>query len=167
MEQNSELPEDLPSAFEVAVILEKRRSRTTPWRDHTWGAAGVVAASGGDHRHGPQPIRCDEESEQYLWPGFRLELHRDQAESYYHNLTSDNPGLFVVCRHDEDERPEPFLVSASYDEAAAYMEVDETVYRVPVPPEIYRWVEAYVLTHYKPEPRKKRKRRDWSEDHRP
>ena len=163
MEQPSSPAAELPQNFELAVILDKRRTHTTPWRTHTWGAAGVVAAAGGDRSHGPQCIRAEEALEQYLWPGFELRLYRDEAESYYHNLTSDNPGLFIVCRFDEDERPEPFLVTAAYDEASAYMEADDTVYRVPMPPEVYRWVEAYVLANYQPQERKKRKRTDWSE----
>lgn len=164
MEQQMPTAKELPDEFEVAVIFEKRPSRTTPWRDHVWAAAGVVAAAGGDPDHGPQRIRADGEQEQYLWPGFRLRLHRDEAESYYHNISSESPGLFIVCRFDEGERPEPFLVTAAYDEAGAYMEADETAYRVPMPPEIYRWVETYVLTHYEPQERKKRKRHDWKEE---
>lgn len=164
MEQQSQQAAELPKNFDLAVILDKRRTHTSPWRTHTWGAAGVVAAAGGDRRDGPQRIRAEEGLEQFLWPGFTLNLHKDEAESYYHNLTSDNPGLFVVCRFDADERPEPFLVTAAYDEASAYMEADDTVYRVPIPPEVYRWVEAFVLANYQPQERKKRKRNDWSEE---
>jgi hypothetical protein len=55
-------------------------------------------------------------------------------------------------------------VTASYGEAASYSEVDENVYAVPIPPEIYLWIEAYVLEHYVPEKRRKRKRDDWKQD---
>jgi hypothetical protein len=41
------------------------------------------------------------------------------------------------------------------------MEVEEDVFSVPMPAEIYRWVENFVLQHYVPERRKKRKREDW------
>jgi hypothetical protein len=70
----------------------------------------------------------------------------------------------VVCREEDGERPEPALVTASYGEAASYSEVDENVYAVPIPPEIYLWIEAYVLEHYVPEKRRKRKRDDWKQD---
>ena len=56
------------------------------------------------------------------------------------------------------------LLTLSFDEAHAYLEGDENLYTVPMPPEIYRWVEAYVLAHYVPEKRTKRKRRDWHRD---
>ena len=51
----------------------------------------------------------------------------------------------------------------SYDEATSYMEVDEPVFSLPMPPEVYRWLEAYVLEHYVPERKKKRKRDDWKQ----
>lgn len=86
-----------------------------------------------------------------------MRLHRDEAESYYWNLMAAQPQLFVICR-ERDAEPEPFLVTASHDEAGAYMESDEVVFSVPMPPEIYRAVEAFVIEHYVPTPRKKRKR---------
>lgn len=154
----------VPDSFDVAVLLERRSSNVNAWSTDTWNATGVVAAAGGKSEDGPQRVHGDERHEQFLWPGFELRLHRDEGESYHYNLTSDNPGLFVVCRFDDDGRPEPFLVTAAYDEAAAYMESDETVYRVPLPPEIYRWIEAFVLENYVPRERKKRKRKSWTED---
>jgi hypothetical protein len=60
--------------------------------------------------------------------------------------------------------PRPFLVSLSFDEANAYLETDDVdVFPVAMPPELYRWIEAFVLAHYVPEPRRKRKRDDWRE----
>ena len=53
------------------------------------------------------------------------------------------------------------FVSLSFDEAHAYLEGDDTVYAVDIPPELYRWTESFVLTHYCPQQMKKRKRRDW------
>ena len=69
----------------------------------------------------------------------------------------------------DDGRPQPFLVSMSFDEAHAYLEGDDEIYAVDVPPELYRWTEAYVIANYFPEKKKKRKLRDWraqgSEEH--
>jgi hypothetical protein len=56
------------------------------------------------------------------------------------------------------------LVSASFDEAHAYLEAEGDAEAVPMPPEIYQWVERFVLKHYVPERKVKRKRRNWSED---
>ena len=88
-------------------------------------------------------------------------MYKDEAESYYHNLMAPNPCLYVILRDNEQGQPEPFRVSASFDEANAYTEVDENAYPVAMPGELYNWVERFVLTHYVPEQRKKRKRKNW------
>ena len=44
------------------------------------------------------------------------------------------------------------------------MEGEAELFVVEVAPELYRWVEAFVLAHYVPEKRRKRKRANWSED---
>ncbi len=112
-----------------------------------------------------QLIHSDTDGEQFLWTGFALSLHRDDAESYYFNLMGDRPSVFVVCRPTEG-RLQPFLVTLSYDEATSYMEVDEVVSAVAMPAEIYRWCEAFVLEHYVPEKKRKRKRDNWKQDDR-
>ena len=108
-------------------------------------------------------IHSGEGGEQYLWTGFRLELHRDEAESYYFNLVSDRPSVFVICRSGGGGRLAPALLTLSYDAAAAYMEVDELVSRVAMPAEVYRWAESFVMEHYVPERKKKRRRDDWKQ----
>ena len=87
---------------------------------------------------------------------------RDAAESYWHTLVGRRPSLYVACRGDLDGAMKPCTVSADYDEAGAYMEADDTVFAVPIPPEVYRWLEAFVLRHYRPAPPRKRRRADWS-----
>ena len=34
---------------------------------------------------------------------------------------------------------------------------------VPIPPEIYQYLEKFVVSHFVPQERKKRKRKNWSE----
>ena len=57
--------------------------------------------------------------------------------------------------------PRPVLVTVSFDAGQAYLEGGETVYSVPLPPQLYRAAEAFVLAHYVPEKRRKRERQDW------
>ena len=38
-----------------------------------------------------------------------------------------------------------------------------TLTAVPVPPEIYQYLEKFVVSHFVPQERKKRKRKNWSE----
>ena len=55
-------------------------------------------------------------------------------------------------------------MTLSYDEAASYMEADSLVSDLPIPGEIQLWVERYVLDHYRPVEKKKRKRQHWQQD---
>ena len=126
---------------------------------------GIVAgAAAGDGRIQARRIRSAESGDQYLWSELPIRLYVDQAESYYCNLMGEKPGAFVISRPSQDGRLEPFLVTLSYDEAAGYMEVDDRVDAVSMPPEVYRWVEAFVLEHYVPERKQKRKRENWKKE---
>jgi hypothetical protein len=155
------LQENFPQQFYISVITEKQPITHHPWLSERWQVLGIALA------HEKQtiqrlPMRITKHSEQYLWQGFVLQLHRDEATSYYHNLLSDTPKMFVVCRpSSESAEPMPFLVTLSYDEASAYLEAEAEVYSVPIPPEIYRWAEQYVVEHYVPEQPKKRRRKNW------
>lgn len=144
----------LPDQFAVSVIVSLPTDGGAPVVE------GVVA---GDRDGEEGLIRCDGGGKQLLYPGFRIRLHKDEAESYYMNLTGEHPSIFVVCCEDEEGRLQPTLVTLSYDEVSYYMEVEDAVFSVPLPPELYRWIEAFVLRHYVPEPKKKRKLDRWKE----
>lgn len=154
-----------PSVFPVALILEYRHTGTSPWSSGGWQ---VVAALAGEHGTSRQrtvvPVHNNADGQRLLCSGYQLKLYRDDAESYYCNLMGERPSLFVVCSEESGARPQPRLVTASYGEAASWSETDENVYAVAMPPEIYRWMEAYVLENYVPEKRRKRKREDWKQD---
>jgi len=148
----------------VAALL-LRRPAANRWTEETWQVIGVVA--GAEVKGMPAELRSVRQSardEHFLFGGLTLSLHRDEGESYYYNLLSEHPALFVVCRDHNGPVPRPFLATASYDEAAAYMEGEDEVFRVPMPGEIYRWVEAYVLEHYTPERKQKRERKKWFQE---
>ena len=98
---------------------------------------------------------------QFLYTGFTLKLHKDEVESYYFNLMGERPSIFVICSEDESGQLTPFLATPSYDEATAHTEVEEHVFSLPIPPEVYRWIEQFVLEHYRPTRKKKRKRANW------
>ena len=153
----------IPEHFLVSVVLESRPSKSM-WQDVYWSAVGVCGA--GDTSEADvgsleaSIVNCGE-AEQYIYSPLKLRLFRDECESYYHNLMSPEPGCFIVARENENGRPVPFLVSMSFDEVHAYQEGDDLVYAVPIPPELYRWMEAYVIENYAPIKRKKRKRKNW------
>ncbi len=149
-------------SFPVSVLVEHQAVHDNRWIDDRWVVTGVVAAEpvSGSGVHCRQ-IHADDDSRQYLWSGLSIELHRDDTESYYANLMSDTPGVFVICEGAQEDELRPASVTLSYGEATSYMETDQRVERVAMPAEIYRWLEQYVLANYVPEKRKKRKRDDW------
>jgi hypothetical protein len=108
-------------------------------------------------------IHADENEEHFLWGGFRLELYRDATASYWANLTGTSPSLFVLCDEQESGELLPKMVTADQEEASAGVEVNEKVFSVPIPPEVYQHIEAVVVAHHVPEEKKRRKRTNWSE----
>ncbi len=151
-----EIGRTLPSEMPVSVMLE-RRPASNPWEEEQWEVVGI--ASTARERDAGELVKIHEEGgvSRYLQHGLVLSLHRDECESYYHNLMTATPRCYVVARTERGGRPSPFLIGLSFDEAHAYLEADDLVYAVPIPGEIYRWCEAYVLAHYVPRPKRKRK----------
>ncbi|MCP5265963.1 MAG: DUF3305 domain-containing protein [Burkholderiaceae bacterium] len=94
--------------------------------------------------------------------GLEIELHPDECESYYFNLMVEAPRCFVVSRRLEDDAIEPFIVTPSFDLANAYTEGDDQVDSVALDPGLLIGIEAYVLTHFAPQERVKRRRKNWS-----
>lgn len=165
-EESLSLGLDLPDAFEVSVIMERRPS-SSPWLEHAWSAIGVTVGGGGRtlqpervyfHPGEGGPI------ERFRFSGYTVRLYQDECERYYHNLISTRPRCFVIVTAADTATPRPFLVTLDFDEAHAYEEVNSQVYPVDLPPELYRWCEAFVLENYVQERRFKRQLKDWSDD---
>lgn len=159
----SEMEEGLPLEYPVSIVMERRTS-SSRWSSESWEVIGIAA--GAAPTVGEPGVRRkiheDGKSSHYLLSGFSLRLHRDECESYYHNLMTPHPRCFVVARQDEEEQmPLPFLVSMSFDEAHAYLEAGDPIYAVDVPAELYKWCEAFVLAHYVPQRKYKRKLTSW------
>ncbi|MDJ0957746.1 MAG: DUF3305 domain-containing protein [Arenicellales bacterium] len=151
--------------FPVSVIMERREKRRGQWSYTEWKATGILVGNQLKKRY---PEKCllheDKECRRFLWTNFVIELFKDGAESYWNNLMASKPSLFVVCRDDEEtEDLEPFLVTANYDEIIGYLEVEDKVFSLPIPPEIYQWLERYVVNNYIPPERRKRKRTNWED----
>jgi hypothetical protein len=123
------------------------------WATERWEAKGVVrdpTPSGS----GERVIVSDERLTQILFPGFVLKLYPDEAEGYLYNVTSPEPKVFVMWRmRDEIARPE--LLSVSYHEGARWMDTEENVGGVALPPDLLPWIAEYAAAHYRPEPKKK------------
>ena len=146
----------------VAVVMSRRMVERGRWRVPSWDVAGVVAGAQVDASARGTPIAGNGDEEQFLWGGLRLELYRDAVRSYWANLTGTQPSLFVLCHDDGAGTLVPKMVTADQDEASAGVEVDERVFSAQIPPEVYHYLEAFVVEHHMPEEKQRRKRADWS-----
>jgi hypothetical protein len=138
-------------SYPVAVIME-RTALTNRWATEKWEAKGVVwDASPPDSP--PKVIVRSGTLTQTLYPGFRLELKRDEAEGYYLNLTSPQPRVFVLWRW-IDDAAHPHRLTVSYGEGTRWADSGEQVDGVDVPPDLLAWMAEFVEAHYRPEPPK-------------
>ncbi|MEK7436939.1 MAG: DUF3305 domain-containing protein [Pseudomonadota bacterium] len=137
--------------FHIAVIME-RRALTNRWQTHAWEAIGIVPDPGDAAT--PRVLRQDAASTQWLHGGFEAELHRDEAENYYLNLSAAQACVFVIWRMEEDLAV-PKFVTLSYGEAARFMEASEQVDTTPMPGDMRDRLGEFVAEHYKPEPKRR------------
>lgn len=160
--------------FPVSVLMRYQATPHNKWSNGQWEASGIVvgelSATPADSKQSEQAIRkqairSDVDNPETLWSGFTVEIYKDDAESYYHNMVSDTPRAFVICRNNDTDNDaiEPVIVTLSYGEATSYMEAEELVYSVDMPAELYKWLEKFVLEHYVPEKKRKRRRENWKE----
>ena len=135
----------------------QRRPAKSPWADVIWEPHGVVPG----HNGGAKKLLVEDDGAvQWLHPGFELELHRDEAEGYYLNVSSTRPSVFVLWRMEGDEGL-PVQVTASSEEAGRWLDGGHAVDRVPMPAEIYAFVGDYVEKNYQPKFEKRIKPRSF------
>jgi hypothetical protein len=141
-------------ASKSAAVIMQRRLVQSRWQSEAWEPVGVLADY--EEKDAPRVVLEQESVTQWLYPGFRIELRRDEADGYYMNMTTDEPSVFVLWRMEEG-RAVPQFVTVSYAEAARWMDAGESVDRVPMPAALRPWVSGYVERNYRPEPKKKRR----------
>lgn len=141
----------LPVAVMIASPGRERAADSMLWQ-----VTGIVVGEqfASDERFGVC-VRSTQAAELFLWRGFSIRLHPAQAEDYALNLGGDRPEVFVIARFDAERGMEPLEVTVSLDRAqnldcTNLRSADEVVLSAQMPPEIYRWVEDFVNTHYQP-----------------
>jgi hypothetical protein len=142
-------------SFSIAVVMQRRAAQSR-WADFVWEPQGVVPDPGGDARL----LREDGANLQWLHPGFKLVLHRDEHEGYYFNVSAQQPRVFVLWRLDDD-RGVPVEVTVSSEEAGRWMDGGHSVDGVAMPTEIFAWLGDYVEKNYRPQPEKRIKPRSF------
>jgi hypothetical protein len=146
---------EIPS-FPIAVVMQRRPAQSR-WADVVWEPFGVVPGYSGTET---KVLREQEGVLHRLHAGFKLELHRDETQGYYLNVSTKDPRVFVLWRMDEDQAL-PAHVTVSSDEAARWLDGGHSVDGVAMPAEIFAWVGEYVENNYRPEPKKRIKPRSF------
>jgi hypothetical protein len=141
----------------VAVVMQRRASQSR-WVDHVWEPVGVLPDYGADAA--PRMLVERTELTQWLHPGLKLVLHRDELEGYYFNVSAVEPRVFVLWRM-EGESGLPLDVTASSEEGGRWLDGGHSVDTVPMPPEIFAWVGDYVEKNYRPVPEQRIKPRSF------
>jgi hypothetical protein len=155
-EENRNLTENTILTRRVAVVM-KRRALDNRWQSEVWEPAGVLPGYEGPSE--PRVLVEDEQSKQWLYPGFVIELRRSEAEGYYHNVSAQEPRVFVLWRMEgagqEGACAVPKFVTVSYDEASRWMDGGESVDSVAMPAELFAWVGEFVEKNYRFEKKKR------------
>ena len=96
----------------------QRRPAKSQWADVIWEPHGVVPNQDGA---GKKLLVERDGVAQWLHSGLELELHRDEAEGYYLNLTAPDPRVFILWRM-EGEEGLPIYVTVSSEEAGRWLD---------------------------------------------
>ena len=140
--------------FAISVVME-RIAINNRWPSEKWQLAGVLPDDGSATE--PRILMEREGLLHKLYPGFVLTVFADEGEGYYLNVTAPAPKVFVTWRVDEDGVSiYPHLVTLSYNEAARWMDAQENVESVAMPPDIQAALSAWVQENYQPPQKKQR-----------
>jgi len=144
----------------VDVIME-RVPLHHRWASERWQPAAIVPVDASFATR-PASERLEDDGERTRWRcgGCEIELYPSEAEGYYMNLTAPDPKVFVMWRMFEQGEPpaRPVIVTVSYHEAARFMDANEQVEGVALPPSVAGWMRAFIATHYRPEVKRKGRR---------
>jgi hypothetical protein len=141
----------------LAVIMQCRITNNR-WGSIVWEAWSVLESD--EPKSAARMLTDHGDVSQWLFPGFEVVLHRDEAEGYYLNVSSQEPSVFVMSRMEEDKGV-PQYVTLSYDEASRWMDGGAQVDRVRMPAEIMAWAGEWVESNYRPAPKKRIKPRSF------
>ena len=161
--------------YAVRVIFERQDIQNV-WQSHRWVVHDLVPLEleAGDgmppiNDVTLQPLRVetsDIETKALFSAEASLDLHRAEAEAYAENLASSEPAIYIVLRNNEvdDDRGNDVDVHLAELSLSPYNIQDiedcgeDQVEKLPLQGPIAKFVQEFVMIHFKPEPFKKRKR---------
>lgn len=145
-------------AMPVGVVMQRRRLDNR-WQSHQWRPLEIVA--GNPRPPGIHCLRDDDADGRWLHAGLEVALYSDEGEGYYLNVNAPQPCWFIMWRVEECDGMElavPKAVTLSYNEAARLMDGGEQVDTLPLSAEMIALVAAFAAEHYRPEPKRKRRK---------
>lgn len=151
-------------SVDVAVIMHRVRNTgvASRWQEWRWQLGDVVLQQEGFGAE-PRLLLQTQDEVRWLFPGFKVQMFKDDAEGLYLNVTTPAPSWFVLWTMEEEPGladeplPKPLEVSLSYHDAGRWMDGQDSVEQVPAPDSIVQWLRAFTDQHYVAEP-KRRKR---------
>ncbi len=166
-----------PNRVEVAVVMRREpvSGPMSRWQSWRWLLADVLTGEALESLDlpasaGPLPLESvvgesdqPDQASHWLYPGLALELHPDDLEGYYLNLSSPQPCCWVMWRPDEAVLPDgsaaplPQIATLSYHDAGRWLDAQERVEQVPAPAAVVAWLAAYVEARYRPEPKRRQR----------
>jgi len=148
----------------IAVVMQQTELANRWVRERWEPVAAELCAPGASEI---EVLAASPAGKRWRFAPFDIELHRSEAEGYFLNLSAPDPKIFVMWRMLEADAiaeggpaAAPFLATVSYNEAARMLDGGEQVDALPLLPAIRAWMEPFVQEHYKPEPKRKVRRRD-------
>jgi hypothetical protein len=141
-------------SFSLSPLMVKKPSANR-WVTVSWSLLGVLPGLSQQ-----QISEAQLSGEVVELPAMTVQLFKQHCEAYYQNLLSSQPQLYLVTETEADAL-QPLLMTVDYDEAASYMETDHIIHQTALPDALCVWLERYVLKHYVPEQKKKRRRQQW------
>ncbi|MBJ3764211.1 DUF3305 domain-containing protein [Maribius pontilimi] len=140
----------------VGVVV-RRLPGVTRWARWSWKAVAVLPGAG---QADWKVLREEGDAVEYHAATHVMSLHAGETEAYIHNLTAQEPSIYVIMRHRAGCPPlEVVLVTASPYEAQDYTDNGEDlVERVPMPESLRGVIADFIDRHHVEEPFVKRRR---------
>ena len=155
--------------FDLGIVVERRDS-SHAWQDHSWSTVAVLPGAPPMNPRGEwRAMESGAGWTRWLAGTLTVELHRTETDGYRTNLSGMRPSVYVVLRAADESAHElvPFAATVSAHEAEAFLDGDDIVSGVIMPPEIMAFVQAFIDAHHVDRPFKKRQRKPNDDDGQP
>lgn len=144
------------SSWPVTVVLRREMRQRGQWEFPAWTLQSIEQ---GATESRLTETRIDDGVREFRWSGLAVVLLRSNAETFWYNLTSARPSLFVICQEDPQYGLMPIMVTLDQDESARQQESETEIFRMDPPTWLLEEVERFVMAHYQPEDKRGKKRR--------